>query len=378
MAPYTILDELTLAVGQISISRYLCGVALVLSLYDWLLLLEAESETVWKGRWTLPKIIYYFNRIVTPAGLMAANYQLTDQRSGVLSASFCRAYTFANSLIELLSFFLSNWLLTLRLVALYKRKPLVVWFLYTFLITSYLATLGLMVYTLYTFGLSIHYSSILHACSSNTRSPLMPAIFLAPAAYECTLFGLTGFKAWQDSKLFYQSSANAPFLTVLYRDGLICFVIMMGVRIWNVWIYATQPLSAAYLGIYLLWATMTILSTRVYLNLAFLVRGRHDTETAAVSRVKFASPHRLGGIQMRVQTTTVADNDQTITFGSGGRQNRRMLTTFDTTFSVDAPLPPLDESLEQGQITHSRDSLRQPFSSQSYARDDDIHELHRA
>ena len=43
-------------------------------------------------------------------------------------------------------------LLTLRLVALYQRKKWVVWFLYSFLTTSYLTTAGLMAFTLYTYG----------------------------------------------------------------------------------------------------------------------------------------------------------------------------------------------------------------------------------
>jgi hypothetical protein len=158
--------------------------------------------------------------------------------------------------VELLSFFLSNCgscatyllskskahailgLLTLRLVALYKRKRRVVWFIYTFLIVSYAATAFLMVWTLYTFSSqyipfldiisysfrsseTIHYSTILRACGSTTRSPLMPAIFLAPAAFECTLFFLLGYSAWKDAKVMYGAN-SAPFLTVLYRGTFLC------------------------------------------------------------------------------------------------------------------------------------------------------------
>ncbi|KAG8801680.1 hypothetical protein FRC17_006585, partial [Serendipita sp. 399] len=159
-----------------------------------------------------------------------------------------------------------------------------------------MTTAGFMVYTLYVYGRAIHYSSIVHACASTTKSNLMPAIFLAPAAFECTLFFLTGYRAWRDVKLMTNTS-SAPFLTVLYRDGIACFFIMIGVRIWNVWIYATQPITTAYLGIYLLWATMTILSTRVYLNLQFLARGgRNDTETefTTFGQPKFAVPTTAG------------------------------------------------------------------------------------
>ncbi|PVF94847.1 hypothetical protein CPB86DRAFT_867295 [Serendipita vermifera] len=329
-----VVAKLEDALYQITVSRYLCGAALVLSIYDWLLLLGDEYLTIWKARWTLPKAIYYFNRIVTPAGLAVASYRnspevsdLSTLHSKPLSSRVicsCRVYTFANSLVELLSFFLSNWLLTLRLVALYKRKRWLVWFLYGFLIASYAVTAFLMVWTLRAFGMTIHYSKILHACGSTTRSPLMPAIFLAPAAYECTLFFLLGYSAWKDAKIMYGPN-SAPFLYVLYRDGAICFFIMFGVRIWNVWIYATQPLTSAYLGIYLLWATMTILSTRVYHNLMFLVQKPALDATTQVSRAQFASPIQMGGIKMRVQTETFTD--PTVTTGIGTGTNGR---TFDS------------------------------------------------
>ncbi|KAG8800734.1 hypothetical protein FRC18_007960 [Serendipita sp. 400] len=152
-----------------------------------------------------------------------------------------------------------------------------------------------MIYTLHKYSLAIHYSTIAHACASTTSSNLMPAVFLAPAAFEFTLFSLTGYRAWQDVKLV-TSRSSAPFLVVLYRDGIICFFVMFGVRIWNVWIYATQPITSAYLGIYLLWATMTILSTRVYLNLQFLTRGsRTDTESDfTIGTPQFAVPANPG------------------------------------------------------------------------------------
>ncbi|KAG8809078.1 hypothetical protein FRC17_003627, partial [Serendipita sp. 399] len=159
---------------------------------------------------------------------------------------------------------------------------------------------------------------------STTRSVLMPAIFLAPAAFEATLFFLTGYRAWQDAKLI-SSSSHAPFLIVLYRDGLICFVVMLGVRIWNVWIYAVLPLTAAYLGVYLLWTTMTVLSTRIYLNLVYLAHGpaRDDTSAAITP---FNAPVTFGAIKMRVQTTTFADTECIFSLGPRGRRTNQLDT----------------------------------------------------
>jgi hypothetical protein len=86
----------------------------------------------------------------------------------------------------------------------------------------------------------VSYSTILRACASQTRSPLMPVVFIVPLAFEFTLFFLTGLRAWQDAKIVAHS-ASAPFLHVLYRDGIVCFFIMFGVRIWNIWIVRRFP-----------------------------------------------------------------------------------------------------------------------------------------
>lgn len=85
------------------------------------------------------------------------------------------------------------------------------------------------------FTVAIHYSTTMHACGSSTHSPLMPAIFFVPSVFEFTLFFMTGFRAWQDAKIM-TSMSSAPFLTILYRDGIIVFFVTFGIRIWNIWI----------------------------------------------------------------------------------------------------------------------------------------------
>jgi hypothetical protein len=77
--------------------------------------------------------------------------------------------------------------------------------------------------------------------------------------------------------------------------------------------YATQPLASAFMGVYILWAVMTILSTRVYLNLVFLARGP-VLEPTESSQVQFGSRGKLDGIKMRVQTTTIGDAGEVLSF----------------------------------------------------------------
>ncbi|KAG8840550.1 hypothetical protein FRB91_005947, partial [Serendipita sp. 411] len=63
---------------QVTVARYFAGVALTLCIYDWLILLGRESQTVWKARWTRTKAIYYINRILTLVGLTVTAIQDSD------------------------------------------------------------------------------------------------------------------------------------------------------------------------------------------------------------------------------------------------------------------------------------------------------------
>ncbi|KIM20829.1 hypothetical protein M408DRAFT_123015 [Serendipita vermifera MAFF 305830] len=161
-------------------------------------------------------------------------------------------------------------LLTLRLTALYKRRRWIVWFITTFYVATYLATFALTLGSIVPFYATIFYSDKLHVCGSLGKTQLMPAIWYSPAAFEIFVFSMTAYRAWQDASLI-SSPSKTPFLTMVYRDGMISFVVMAGMRIWNIWIFLTQPLSSFNMGSMLMWAINTVLTTRVYMNLVWLV-----------------------------------------------------------------------------------------------------------
>jgi hypothetical protein len=75
---------------------------------------------------------------------------------------------------------------------------------------------------------------------------MFPALFYAPAAYEFFIFAFTAFRAYKHASIIriktFNGKGRAPFLIVLYRDGLICFLVMFALRSWNIWIVGI-PLS---------------------------------------------------------------------------------------------------------------------------------------
>ncbi|KAG8808238.1 hypothetical protein FRC18_005141 [Serendipita sp. 400] len=182
----------------------------------------------------------------------------------------CQAWVYIQSFGMLTCLFAANGLLALRLIALYRRKKWLVWFIAAFYLSSYIATFGLVVNSMITYHSSIYYAAPVKSCAADAHSPTMAAIFYAPAAFETFVFFMTVYSAARDSKVITGSSA--PFLTVLYRDGLICFVVMIGLRIWNCWIYITQPVSSYNMGTPLMWAVNVVVTTRIYINLVWLAK----------------------------------------------------------------------------------------------------------
>lgn len=264
-------DILISSVNDVLASRYIAVIAFTLCIYDWFILLADEVELLGRSRWSLGKGLYYFARIATPFGLAAALYHLIPELRDHLSRKFCIAFTFALPLVEVSSLISSYWLLMLRLVALYKSKPIVVYLLYTILILSWSFTTISLVQAQVFFAGVVQYSTLLGICATTLRAPTLSRVFYGPFFFELTLLTLTIYHAWNEHRS-QREITRVPLLRVLYRDGVLFSVIMMGVRIWNILIWALQPLTRTYLGIYLMWAIITVLSSRIYLNMVQLAQ----------------------------------------------------------------------------------------------------------
>jgi hypothetical protein len=200
----------------------------------------------------------------------------------------------------------ANGLLALRLVALYRRQVAVVWFIYIFFLVSYAATLGVAIRSLLIYYEHLFYSEILKVCATHETSNSFPAVFYGPAAFEFFIFALTAWRGVQDAHII-TGTGSAPFLMTLYRDGFICFFVMIGLRVWNIWIYLTQPLSSFSLGAQLMWSANTILTTRVYMNLVWLAR-KPLVDTTMADTTMSRQPAGMG-IRMKIRTFTEIHRD---------------------------------------------------------------------
>ncbi|KAG8799849.1 hypothetical protein FRC17_007025, partial [Serendipita sp. 399] len=233
---------------------------------------QREFDTIYQSRWSLPKALLLYIRVFTPPCLTFTAFGsavILSQRSSDHFKT-CRAWVLVQSFGMYTCLFAANGLLSLRLIALYRRKTALVWFIVAFFLATYGATLALLIHSMTLYHDKIYYIDALKTCATEGHSPTMAAIFYAPAAFETFVFGMTAYSALKDSKVI--TGRSAPFLTILYRDGLICFIVMIALRVWNCWIYITQPVSCYNMGTPLMWATNAVLTTRIYINLVWLTK----------------------------------------------------------------------------------------------------------
>lgn len=79
--------------------------------------------------------------------------------------------------------------------------------------------------------------------------------------------------------------AVVPLLKVMYRDGTMFCAVMFSIRIWNISIWRTQRLSRTFLGIYMMWSLVTVLCSRIYLNVISAARSNDMDRTLPHSSV---------------------------------------------------------------------------------------------
>lgn len=250
-------------------ARYLSGAAVTLVIYDWFLLIRTEQETIWQSKWTFAKFLYYFIRIFTLPFIIFAAYNHMDFRPP-LSDTFCEIWPSLISLPMFFTFATSNWLFTLRLIALYKHQRTLVWFMRVFYTCTYGIALSFALVSLVLYHrIGVYYNPVAKCCFSTHTIPWTAPVFYTPALYEFLIFAMTAYRAHKDAVIL--SAGGTKLLVVLYRDNIIAFFIMLAMRSWNIWIFATQGISTMHKAMNIYWAVGTILSTRVYLNIVWLL-----------------------------------------------------------------------------------------------------------
>ncbi|KIO26150.1 hypothetical protein M407DRAFT_24581 [Tulasnella calospora MUT 4182] len=110
----------------------------------------------------------------------------------------------------------------------------------------------------------LYFDPVANACATDYR-PTQFAIAWAFVLFcETVMFTLTIIKVIQDRK---SDHFNNPLMKSLYYGQIIYNVVIIAVRVFNLVICLTTPPSYLFLGLYFLWAMVTVVITRMMLHL---------------------------------------------------------------------------------------------------------------
>ncbi|CAG7846841.1 SubName: Full=Uncharacterized protein {ECO:0000313/EMBL:CCA72891.1} [Serendipita indica DSM 11827] len=110
------------------------------------------------------------------------------------------------------------------------------------------------------------YVGLVDICVPAELSSRIQVVFEAPLVFEGIMFSTLIYRAWADLKS-RGSMGMLPLLRVLYRDGILFFIVMTATRIWNIYKYAKRPIYETLEGPYIMWSIVSVLSCRIYLNI---------------------------------------------------------------------------------------------------------------
>ncbi|KIM30238.1 hypothetical protein M408DRAFT_22261 [Serendipita vermifera MAFF 305830] len=274
------------------VSRYVALTAITLCIYDWILVIDEEVIYLGAVKLSKGKVFYYTAKVFTLIGLFMGVFHLVNIRPPLNKMRRLYYPPTQQSQLRGLSLGFIDPTSTISLRQLLS-KVVIVWLLYISLFASYLTSLGLLIHFLRLYSKTLIYLTMVHVCVPLERPVALQAVFEAPLAYEVVLFGLTVWRAWGDWRTQRNGPVRmrtAPLLKIMYRDGVFYFFVMVAVRVWNIYIYAARPIQEMFIGVYIMWSLITILSCRIYLNILREARRSHVSGISGHS-VSTRSPH---------------------------------------------------------------------------------------
>ncbi|KIM33999.1 hypothetical protein M408DRAFT_325543 [Serendipita vermifera MAFF 305830] len=252
---------------NLNTSRYIMLAGLTIALYDIFLLSSDEIRLVWNsGSKMSVRLLYFFNHYVPPALLIIANYQMSPFRPP-LSTNVCQTWIPFALCFQVISGICSSYILLLRVIALFGSRRGINLLVYTLFFFSYGICISAAIACIISMrGGMGYYIDFGGVCSFSGNQIWFIVVMTSPILFEICAGILTFYKAFRHAYALW-NAAHFPLLHSLLRDGIFFCLTMVALRLCNAFIWAMLPSGSAYLGLYLLWAPLSVMTTRFYLNI---------------------------------------------------------------------------------------------------------------
>ncbi|TFK98381.1 hypothetical protein BDV98DRAFT_211393 [Pterulicium gracile] len=339
------------------ITRYTAAAGITLLLYDHMLTFGDEVKYIWKSKeWTAPKYMFFIVRYGVPLAVLGhiiqmsglSNITLSDALPGILccigesqcqsDARFdpCLKHCNLQTAFGLTTIAMTNCtfaqhadadpLLGTQLNALSSESSVIVllrlWVLwdrdriavavtvFAFVLTN-VVSLGMLIFMITRVYATVTWNQAILMCSPAERLPL-GGLWIPGLVFEVIIFVMACFNA-----LYRPRPSHDALAKVLYRDGLTYFAVLFTMRIINVVVGFVAPLSLIFVGVFFVWCTTTITTTRLVINIRKMSEAPDDDDDEP------ATPLPLTKSPSRKRRTPLPYDEQSIDDRGLGPRNSK-------------------------------------------------------
>ncbi|KAF7306021.1 hypothetical protein HMN09_00756700 [Mycena chlorophos] len=229
------VNDASLATGLFA-TRCVNIAAVVILLYDHALTLGTEVRLIWPAKFTSAKALFLFERYCVPAGMLVYIVQLFSGLYGAtFSDEFCRWWMGIAAFVAWAAVASSNFLILLRLWLVWDRnRQLMIWTMFIF-IGLQVAGLACAAIVVQEMTSSMAWNTEMQMCTWTVSTVHVAILWVPGMAFDLIMFCITWWNA-----LTKPRPSNTPLATVMYRDGLYFFLILLGLRMINTVLSSTD------------------------------------------------------------------------------------------------------------------------------------------
>ncbi|TFK35020.1 hypothetical protein BDQ12DRAFT_326451 [Crucibulum laeve] len=247
------------------VTYIVAGTALLV--FDWFLTIEAEIRYIWHPPYTLGTVLYFLTKYLA---FMDSGLAVYHQVAYSLSEKQCAALFRVTGLMVMLGISLAEWILALRVWALYERSRY---------IAIIILVVGISSLVFSTVG-NIAFGQVETFTAMATISPSLPGCFPhegSKAAYigpvilaltETAILALTLIKAIQQSK-----GGTTSFMRAFFRAGIVYYFCLQAVSQASWVVLAMHMSDFNYLVTGLQRSMHSVMSARIILDIRRAIHG---------------------------------------------------------------------------------------------------------
>lgn len=313
------IRELITFVNAANATRYLTVAALVMLVYDHVLLLDEEVTLIWSTKAGWLKRIFYFNRYTVPIFVLIGCFGNSGLIRHGLNDSFCKIWNPLSITLLSVSLLVSNIFIIQRVYALWNYNTTIWWILIGGCSVTYAIVIGVDIYAATLISSTLSYDSAINACVVSKRPKIAVYPLAIPIVYDLFLFALL-----VRNGLSRPTHLRTSLVKRLHVEGAVFFFVTIGLRLMNIVIISSANLAYATFSLYFFWATITTTVNRMLLMLSSMA-----------SKTQRPDPF-ISGIQLEISkvVTTEVKVDPPMSL-RGWEGDMEM----DTRESVEGPFP---------------------------------------